>query len=92
MKNNIGVKEITGESLERNKEGKVAGIIRIAVVVVVLLLVYQVDNSAFLGQLSKWPRRAVLLLAILGLIQMISYIAINVWVKYFRINITGKKI
>jgi len=85
----------SGNSVKPDKGGmrdKIAGRIRLGVLVVVLLVIYQIDNSAYLDHLSKWPRRAVLLLAALVLVQIISYMAIKVWIKCSRGDGSGEKL
>ena len=85
----------SGDSVKLNKEGMhdaIAGRIRLGVLVIVLLVVYQIDNSAYLDQFSKWPRRTVLLLATLVLVQISSYLVIKVWTRLFRGDSFGEKL
>ena len=84
----------SGDSVKPDKEGmydKIAGRIRLGVLVIVLLVIYQIDNSAYLDQFSKWPRRTVLLLATLVLVQISSYVAIKVWTKCSHVDGPGEK-
>lgn len=48
-------------------------------VVVVLLLNHYFFYANVLPELSKWPRRGVLLLAVLALSYLINYILFKIW-------------
>lgn len=62
-------------------DDKVAYGIRLAVLMVMLLTVFFVDRSDFLVQLSKWHRRAVLLLGGLTSMELCYLLVIKIWLK-----------
>lgn len=57
---------------------KFAGWTRTVAVIAISVIVLQLDKSDYFSQLSKWPRRAVILLIALALAQICSYILIKV--------------
>lgn len=51
--------------------------IRLTVLMVVLLGVFHLDNSGFLAQLAKWPRRAAILAGFLATAELLYFTVIK---------------
>lgn len=76
-----GGKWFSGKYHDERMSDRLAFAIRVTILMSMLFVAFHYDRSDVLSQLSKWPRRALLLLALAASTELTCFIVTKIWMR-----------